>query len=174
MIDTKMRRLLSTVAMSCIVATAGCSVYSTSSGHVDAALRRVNVPFLQNATAEPNIEIELTEAIIAAIQDDNTLKIVGPESAQTELTGTVVSYRLKQAFSSAAGANLQVDEYQVQITVELTLRRLDTGEAVFSRKRLSGTGNYRLDDPATSETTARDLAAAEIVRGVLGLIVEDW
>ena len=141
---------------------------------MDEALRRVNVPFLKNATAEPNIEIELTEAIISAIQDENTLKVVGAESAQTELSGSVVGYRLKEAFTSQAGSNLQVDEYQVQITVELTLRRLDTGEAVFSRKRLTGSGNYLLDDPSTSETTARTLAAAEIVRGVLGLIVEDW
>jgi hypothetical protein len=69
---------------------------------------------------------------------------------------------------------MQVDEYQVQIAVELTMRRLDGGENVFTRKRLNGSGNFILGDSATSELTARSEAAAEIVREVLGLIVEDW
>lgn len=153
---------------------AGCGAYSTSSGRVDESLRWVNVPYLENATAEPNIEIELTEAIITALQDDNTLRVVGPEAARVELAGRVVGYKLREAFTSATGGNMQVDEYQVQISVELTMRRLDGGENVFTRKRLNGSGNFILGDGATSELTARGEAAAEIVREVLGLIVEDW
>jgi hypothetical protein len=152
----------------------GCGVYSTSSGRVDESLRWVNVPYLENATAEPNIEIELTEAIITALQDDNTLKVVDLEAARTELVGRVVGYKLREAFTTATGGNMQVDEYQVQIAVELTMRRLDGGENVFTRKRLNGSGNFILGDSATSELTARSEAAAEIVREVLGLIVEDW
>lgn len=152
----------------------GCGVYSTSSGRVDESLRWVNVPYLENATAEPNIEIELTEAIITALQDDNTLKVVGLEGARTELVGRVVGYTLREAFTTATGGNMQVDEYQVQIAVELTMRRLDGGENVFTRKRINGSGNFILGDGATSELTARSEAAAEIVREVLGLIVEDW
>ncbi len=162
------------VLASLAVVAGGCGVYSTSSGRVDESLRLVNVPYLENATAEPSIEIELTEAIITALQDDNTLRVVGPDAAHTELAGRVVGYKLREAFTSATGGNMQVDEYQVQISVELTMRRLDGGENVFTRKRLNGSGNFILGDGATSELTARREAAAEIVREVLGLIVEDW
>jgi len=167
------RHLLAGIAAVCWLA-AGCGVYSTSSGRVDDSLRWVNVPYLENATAEPNIEIELTDAIISALQDDNTLRVVGPEAARVELAGRVVGYKLREAFTSSTGGNMQVDEYQVQISVELTMRRLDGGENVFTRKRINGSGNFILGDGATSEQTARGEAAAEIVREVLGLIVEDW
>ncbi len=166
--------MIPVVLVALTVVSGGCGVYSTSSGRVDESLRLVNVPYLENATAEPSIEIELTEAIIAALQDDNTLRVVGPEAASTELTGRVVGYKLREAFTTATGGNMQVDEYQVQISVELTMRRMDGGENVFTRKRLNGSGNFILGDGATSELTARREAAAEIVREVLGLIVEDW
>jgi len=172
--ERRLGALFPVVLVALTVLSGGCGVYSTSSGRVDESLRLVNVPYLENATAEPSIEIELTEAIIAALQDDNTLRVVGPEAASVELAGRVVGYKLREAFTTATGGNMQVDEYQVQISVELTLRRMDGGENVFTRKRLNGSGNFILGDGATSELTARQEAAAEIVREVLGLIVEDW
>ena len=115
------------------------------------------------------------EDIIAALQEDNTLKVVNEEDASADITGTVMLYKLKEAFSSVQGSNIQVDEYQLQIMVELTYRVRDGGEEIFSKKRVRGTGNFQLDGAnGTSESTARSEAAAEIVRDVLAAIVEDW
>jgi len=151
---------------------AGCGVYSASSGRVDDSIRRVHIPFLENKTSEPTIGIELTEMIIQAIQEDNTLKVTAEDDASTELVGAITKYRLKEAFTTG---DLQVDEYQVQIQVELTFQPRNGEAALFEKKRVSGTGNYILDDPnGSSEQTAREEAAAEIVRGVLAAIVEDW
>jgi len=150
----------------------GCGVYSSSSGRIDESIRRVTVPYLENLTAEPNIEVELTENIISALQDDNTLRVVEFPDAATELTGKVVRYNLREAFTSS---NLQVDEYQVQIMVELTMRVIETGQALFEKKRITGTGNFAVDEAGGSaEADARALAAAEIVREVLAAVVEDW
>jgi hypothetical protein len=158
--------------LAALLGSAGCGVYSTTSGRVDAAYQTVAVPYLFNDTAEPNIETELTELIIQAVQDDNTLKVVDEAGASSVLSGRVLRYRLKEVFTTNA---LQVDEYQVQITVELSLRVRATGDAVFEKKRVNGSGNFLLDDPnGSNETTARAEAAAQIVREVLAVIVEDW
>ncbi len=153
-------------------AISGCGVYSANTGRVDESLKRVSIRYLENMTAEPNIEIDLTDAIILAVQIDNTLKVVDEGDADTILSGKVVRYHLKEVF---ARENLTVNEYQVQIAVVLDLTRRATGESIFSQKRFTGTGNYVLDDPnGTSEDTARQEAAGEIVKDILALVVEGW
>lgn len=156
----------------CLLIFTGCGIYSVNSGRVDESMKRVAVPFLENKTAEANLEIALTEAIIAAIQNDNTLKVVDERDADSVLSGTVLMYRLKEAF---ANSDLQVNEYQVQIMVELDFTVVDTGEKIFEKRRITGNGNYILNDPnGTNETTARLEAAGDIVREVLALVVEEW
>jgi len=168
-----MHRILFLILFTLLALSAtGCGVYSTSSGRIDESIRLVAVPYFENSTAEPNIEVELTENIISALQDDNTLRVVDLRDAATELTGKVVRYNLREAFTTS---ELQVDEYQVQIMVELTMRVLETGEALFEKKRITGTGNFSVDDTGGSaEADARSTAAAEIVREVLAAVVEDW
>lgn len=172
MTSTTRKRAIALAAVVLAVAVGGCGVYSASSGRIDENLRRVAVPYLENRTPEPGIEIELTNLIISALQDDRTMKVVGRQEADTELTGAVLHYKLQEAFTDP---ELLVDEYQVQILVELTLTEISTGEPVFTRKRIRGTGNFIVDDPeGTSEETARAEAADEIIRDVLASVVEDW
>lgn len=167
-----MNRLLALAILGASLLAAGCGIYSAEAGRVDESIRYVFIPYLENRTSEPTIGIDLTELIIAAIQEDNTLKVVAEEDAAVELVGAVTRYRRKEAFTTQ---QLQVDEYQVQIQVELTFRPRDGRKPIFENKRLQGSGNYILDDPnGTSEDTARAEAAAEIVRGVRSAIVEDW
>ena len=153
----------------------GCGVYSTSSGRLDASLRHVAVPFLENRSTEPGIEVELTDLIVQALRDDNTLKVTDEEHADTILRGQVLRYALQEVFTRPDADRLQVDEYQVQILVELSLIKRVSAEALFEKRRITGTGNFILDDPdGGGEAGARALAAGEIVRDVLALIVEDW
>lgn len=160
--------LLGLVALS----LTGCGIYSASSGRVSTEIRRVAVPFLENLSAEPDIEVELTEGIITAIQDDNTLKVVSEDNADSILSGKVVRYQLQESFATA---DQLVNAFQVQIAVELTFTVVKTGKHIFENKRFIGTGNYQLDDPAGRDiNTARQDAAGEIVRDVLAQVVESW
>ncbi len=151
----------------------GCGVYSASSGRVDDSIKRVAVQYLENNTAEPNLGVELSEAIIEALQVDNTLKVVEEADADSIISGKVVRYNLKEVF---ARENLTVNEYQVQIAVVLDFSIRATGEKLFSKKRFTGTGNYLLDDPngVDEQVRARKEAAGEIVRDILAQVVEDW
>ena len=164
--------LLGVVVLMLSLGSGGCGVYSASSGRVDETLQRVSGSILENRTAEPNLGVELSDAIILALQTDNTLKVVAEESADSILSGEVLRYNLKEV---ATRSDLTVNEYQVQIAVVLTFEILATGERIFEKKRFRGTGNYFLDDTsATDEITARDAAADEIVRDILSQVVEDW
>jgi len=150
----------------------GCGVYSASSGRVDAALQRVSVEYFENRTAEPDLGIELAELVIAALQEDNTLKVVDSQSADTVIEGTVTRYLLRQASFSA---EQQVDEFQVQIALELSFRVKATQEFIFDKRTFSGVGNYFLNDPnGTTEETAKREAVNEITKSVLAQVVEDW
>lgn len=149
----------------------GCGVYSASSGRVDESIKRIAVQYLENMTAEPEIGVSLADDITAAIQLDNTLKVVPEGDADTILTGKVMRYTLGEV---SARQDLTVTEYQVQIAVVLTLTKRATGEKIFDKKRFTGTGNYVLNDPQTSEESAQIEAAAEIVRDILAVVVEDW
>jgi len=154
-----------------LVGLAGCG-YSTSSGRVDESIKHVAVEYLENLTPEADLGIEVSEGIIEALQEDNTLKVVDRDVADSIIEGTVTGYRLRRM---AVSSQLQVEEYQVQMVVELTFRVKSTGEALIDKRRFTGTGNYFLDDPNnSSEATAREDAIALIVRDVLALVVEDW
>jgi len=149
----------------------GCGPYSGTSGRVDEGIERVAVQYLENLTAEPNIGVDLADLITLAIQVDNTLKVVDEGDADTIISGKVLRYALRE---QSPREDLTVTEYQVQIAVVLTMAKRATGEKIFAKKRFTGTGNYYLDDGLTSETTARELAAKEIVSDILALVVNDW
>jgi len=168
------RRVTGTIILlAAAAALGGCSVYSASSGRVDESLKRISVQYFENRTAEPNLGVDLADAVIQALQDDNTLKVVPDEgSADTILSGVVNQYARREQFTNT---NLTVNEYQVAISVTLTLTRRATGETIFKDRRFTGTGNYLLDGSnGTSEQTARDEAATEIVKDILAQVVEDW
>ena len=150
----------------------GCGVYSASSGRVDENIQRVYVDYLENMTPEPSLGVEIAEGIITALQVDNTLKVVDEGSADSILSGKVLRYHLKEV--AARGEDLTVNEYQVQISVQLDFMVRATGETLFNKKRFNGTGNYVLEDDATDEETARQEALTEIVNDILAQVVEDW
>jgi hypothetical protein len=167
-----MRILAAVTACLVLLPLVGCGVYSASSGRVDESLKRIAIEYFENQTAEPNLGVDLADAVTAALQADNTLKVVDEASADTILSGVVNRYVRREQF---ARSDLTVTEYQVQIAVTLTLVRRATGETLFKDRRFTGTGNYLLDGSnGTSEQTARTEAATEIVKDILALVVEDW
>lgn len=170
--NRRLRRLAGVLALAAACGVAGCGTYSASSGRVEESLKRIAVLYFENDTAEPNLGVDLADAVIGALQTDNTLKVVEEGSADTILDGRVVRYARKEQF---ARQDLTVTEYQLQIAVMLTLTRRATGETVFKDRRFIGSGNYLLDGSnGTSEQTARVEAATEIVKDILALVVEDW
>ena len=153
-----------------LVALAACA-YGLKPGKLRPGIESVAVPYFENRSNEPGIEVELTDAILKGLIDDRTLRVTDENRADVLVYGTVKSYNFKEAFF---GANRQAEEYRIDIEVEVQLRRRDDDSVVAGPKTIRGTGSYYLDEGPEGETAARQEAAKMIVDGILNLVIEEW
>lgn len=161
---------LSAAAM---LAVGGCGYYSTSS-RTAKDIKSVAVPFFENETSEPNLEVTITEQIIDNLLLDNTLKVKDEAYADAVLTGTVIEF-FNRPFSFDTELNAQ--EYHIVIKVRATLFDRRKNAEIWSDKLISGDGNYFVDvvgEPAQTFDGAVTESIREITERILNLTVQDW
>ena len=149
----------------------GCA-YSTSS-RTAKGIKSVAVPFFDNNTAEPNLELRVTEEIINNLIADNTLRVVDERHADALLDGTIVEFRnIPFSFNQ----DLNAEEYHVIITVQVTLFNRRLNEPIWEQQNIRGDGSYFLDvpTPGLAFDDAVDEALFEITERILNLTVQDW
>jgi len=149
----------------------GCA-YSTST-RTAKGIQSVAVPFFDNKTAEPNLELQVTELIINNLVADNTLKVVDEANADALLDGTIVQF---QNLPFSFNRDLDAEEYRVIITVNATLFNRRLNEPIWENKTIKGDGAYFLDVP-TPGLAFEDAVAEcifEITERILNLTVQDW
>jgi hypothetical protein len=131
------------------------------------------VPFFDNRTAEPNLELRVTEMIINNLVADNTLKGVDESQADALLDGTIVQFR-NLPFSFDRELNAQ--EYQVIITVNVTLFNRRLNEPIWENVTIKGDGSYFIDVPTPGLALDDAIAESifEITERILNLTVQDW
>jgi len=159
------------IAVAALVLIGGCG-YSTTS-RTAKGIKSIHVPFFENATAEPNLEITVTESIIQNIIDDNTLKVTDENDADAILEGRIVSFE-NRPFSF--NLQLNAEEYHVAVNVVVSLFNRRTNTAIWKDRALSGDGNYFVDpveggndfDGAVAESIK------EITERILNLTTQDW
>ena len=156
--------------MPCLIIV-GCGYSTTSRTAKD--IKTIAVPFFVNMTAEPNLEIEVTEQIIDNLVQDNTLKVVRDTEADALLEGRIVSFQ-NRPFSF--NADLDAEEYHVIVTLQVTLFSRRLNAPIWENKTISGDGSYFLDVPEEGFTfdTALEEALNKITDRILNLTVQDW
>jgi outer membrane lipopolysaccharide assembly protein LptE/RlpB len=149
----------------------GCGYGTTSRTAKD--IKSIYVPFFENKTSEPNLEISVTERVIDNLVEDNTLKVVSENAADAVLDGQIVDFR-NQPFSFNQDLNAQ--EYVVTIRVVATLFNRRTNEPIWSNKSFDGNGSYFIEQVQTGHTfqDAIDESLKEITDRILNLTVQDW
>ena len=149
----------------------GCGYSTTSRTAKD--IKTIYVPFFENKTSEPNLEISVTERIIDNLVQDNTLKVVSENAADAVLDGEIVGFK-NQPFSF--NQDLNADEYHVVITVVVTLFNRRTNEPIWERKNFVGDGSYFLEQVESQRTfdDAVQESVREITERILNLTVQDW
>lgn len=150
----------------------GCG-YSTSS-RTAKGIKSIAVPFFENQTAEPALEITVTESIIQNLVEDNTLKVTGEDRADAILQGQIVEF-LNRPFSF--DANLNAQEYRVDISVKVTLTNRESGDAIWRNLVFKGQGTYFLDVGEGEGNTfeeAVDQAVKIITNEILNKTTQDW
>lgn len=146
--------------------------YSTTS-RTAKDIKSIHVPFFENETAEPNLEISVTESIIDFLVTDNTLKVVSEDASDAILDGRIVEFK-NQPFSF--NQNLDAEEYIVVIRVVATLFNRRTNEPIWQERSFQGDGSYFIEEVADGRTFNDAVAESlrEITDRILNLTVQDW
>ena len=157
-----------------LTAAASCGHYGTST-RTAGDVAKIAVPYLENETAEPNIEFEITESIIAALRKDNTLKIVAVEEADAVLEGSIINYQnIPSTFSSAEG-EIRADQYRLIIGLNVSLLNRKENNYIWQDKRISAHGDYFLETTGVQTYEyALEQVYREIVDVILGATVQEW
>jgi outer membrane lipopolysaccharide assembly protein LptE/RlpB len=146
--------------------------YSTTS-RTAKDIRTIYVPFFENKTSEPNLEISVTERVIQNLVTDNTLKVVSEDGADAVLEGQIVEFR-NQPFSF--NSELNAEEYHVVIRVVATLYNRRQNEPIWQNRAFQGDGSYFVEQGADGRTIddAINESIREITERILNLTVQDW
>lgn len=167
-----MRRSWSIIVAAAILAIApACGSYSTK-GRSAGDIKRIAIPNLANETAEPDIEIQITENLRAGLIKDNTLKVVAETEADAILEATVVEYRnLPYTFNT----ELQADQYRLVIALLASLFNPKDNTYLWKDRRIAAQSDYYLETQ-TERTYDRALEEVykDIVEGILNATAQEW
>jgi hypothetical protein len=146
--------------------------YSTTS-RTAKDIRSIYVPFFENKTPEPNLEISVTERLIQYLVTDNTLKVVPEDAADAVLEGQIVEFR-NQPFSF--NQELNAEEYHVVVRVVATLFNRRQNEPIWENRSFQGDGSYFVEQVENGRTIDDAIAEsiAEITERILNITVQDW
>ena len=154
-----------------LLLSAACGHYSTS-GRTAGDIKKIAIPYLENETAEPEIEIEITQSIIDGLVSDNTLKVTSVEDADAVLEGSIIEYsNVPFTFSN----ELQADQYRLLIGLRVSLLDKKENVYIWQEKNIKKHANYYLETSTeqTYEKALEDIYR-DIVEEILGSTVQEW
>jgi len=149
-----------------------CGIYSFSGSGLPAHIRTVAVPIFGNQTAEIGIRENLTDAVTEALVTDGRLRVLGRESADSIIEGTVVDYK-EQAYTYDRSENVQ--EYIVRIYVDVSYQDVSNRRVLWEEKRMEGWGTYDVSiDPPEDIETGRERAIAKLAQDIVNKTLAGW
>ena len=144
----KLKKIVNFVSIFLIV---GCSYYSMA-GSIPANIKNVNIPLIENDTAEFEISENLTSKIIQEIAIQNILKITDDNNSDSTILG-VITTASDGPFSF--DINEQVDEYRFSLSLKITW--IDNeNEKNLIEKTFTGFGNYSINNDPSSDGIDND------------------
>lgn len=154
---------------------ASCGYYSTTS-RTAGDIKSIGVPYFDNETPEPNIEIDITQRIIDGIINDNTLKVVSDEEADAILEGVITEYRNDPfTFAETSTSDVQAEQYRLVIGLRISLFDRSKNAYVWEGKRIQAHGDYYLETSVQQNyESALENVYTDLVDGILSNTVQDW
>jgi len=160
------------LALGLAVSGVGACGYSTTS-RTAKDIKSIHVPFFENTTSEPNLEITVTENLIQFLIDDNTLKVTSEDRADAVLEGKIVGFD-NRPFSF--NRDLNAEEYHVEVRVTASLFSRKTNSFIWQNRAFHGDGSYFVDRVEGGNTFDDAVAESikEITDLILNLTTQDW
>ena len=144
----KLKKIVNIVSIFLIV---GCSYYSMA-GSIPANIKNVNIPLIENDTAEFEISENLTSKIIQEIAIQNILKITDDNNSYSTILGVITSAS-DGPFSF--DNNEQVDEYRFSLSLKIIWTD-NENEKNLIEKTFTGFGNYSINNDPSSDGIDND------------------
>jgi lipopolysaccharide assembly LptE-like protein len=162
------------LALSLLVVLGGCS-YSPNPTSFPTHLKTIAVPVFQNRTTQPALEEEVTTAVVNRFIRGSKLRIVPESEADLIVTGAATGYK-NAVFGFNATEKAQ--EYQVAVTVSVTVRDRVKNRELWKDDQLIRTSNYFVvqvgDQPPQTEDSGRANAIDKLADAILNRTVENW
>lgn len=145
-----------------------CGPYSFSGSTLPSHIRTVAVPLFEDRTAEFGIDQKLTDRVIKAITNDNTLKIGNQRNANSILNGVIELVR------DTAGEYDQdevASDFRVTITVRVSFEDIQEREVLWE-ETWTQFGVY--DNVEIDRDTGIDEALEKLTFDILNRTVSGW
>jgi hypothetical protein len=136
--------------------------------------KSIAVPVFRNTTLQPQIEAQISNAVIQRLQQDGSLRIEPEPRADVVLKGSIVKYNRESLRSLRTDTGVP-REFEITITVRVEATDRRTGETVLRLTEVEGKSDVFIgEDQQSAEEQALPLIADDIAKRVAGLLVESW
>ncbi|MCK4729610.1 MAG: hypothetical protein KAT27_11840, partial [Desulfobacterales bacterium] len=137
----------------------GCGYHFKGTGlTAPVGVRTIAITVLENRTSESGIETVFTNDLAYEFTRSKMLRVVGKDTADAVLSGTVASLTVDTISHTASYYS---DERRVTITLDLALKRAD-GKVIWSDRTLSDKEAFKVDplDRLATESKRREAIEA--------------
>ncbi len=146
----------------------GCGIYSFSPGG-KSSIKSISVAQFENETIEVGLSSSMTDLVVDAFISDGNLKVVGENSADAILIGTMKNYS-RVPFTYDEFDN--VENYAVRITFDVILRKGGTEDEEFWHEQFTSDGVFAADSETEEEGQIR--AAEQLVVDIINRTTKSW
>jgi hypothetical protein len=137
-------------------------------------VRSIYVPTVKNETNEPGMQIQATNAILRALDNDGTYRSARTASADATLEVVITKFERRPMRSNRDNLTT-TEQYRMDITAKATLVNHRTGQKVFSQITAVGQTDYFFqDDLQESERQAIPTALEKLATQLVNQITEGW
>jgi PBP1b-binding outer membrane lipoprotein LpoB len=151
----------------------GCASYHLGS-LLKGNYRTVAVVMLKNRTLQPQLESQVSNAIIKQFQSDGTLRVVSAADADIVLTGEITEYLRRDVRSARQDSGIP-REYQITIVTKVQAVDRRTGKTILTPTVVRGmSATFIGNDLQTAEEQVLPLVAEDVGRQASRLLTESW
>ncbi len=149
-----------TAVLFVLVAAAGCGYHFKGMGLMaPEGVHTIAITVLENRTSESGIETVFTSDLVYEFTRSKVLPMVGKDTADAILSGTIASLREETISHTASYVS---DERRVTITLDLALERTD-GKVIWTDKALSDKEAFKVDASNRLATEKNKRVAIEVI-----------
>ncbi|MDR2592943.1 MAG: LPS assembly lipoprotein LptE [Chitinispirillales bacterium] len=148
---------------------ASCKIYTFSGSTLPGHIKTVMIPVFANKTLEPGIDDDVTTELSKEVLKSQLRP--ANNDADATISGTVTRYVNRPHTFGAGGAEVNVEQYIVQVSAEVEFFDNKKQESIY-KGTVSGEGIYLFE--SEDEAAGREKAVKNLVEKIIQNSVQIW